>query len=527
MFNWLKYFFVIGFSIVLYIVPVFTFFDFKTMDDDTFEKMESRKKVELQPWDYSSKKMKEYFTTIERFINDRFAFRNDLLTLHAEISIFLGQSPIPDRVLLGKQNWLFLNNDYQQLIKQHQGKYVMTTNEIRLWQKYFIKIQNYLQQQNIEFILVIAPEKHTVYSEFLPVFAAKKGETPYDQIRKEVEGLNLIDLHQPLLNKKKQTDMLLYHKTDTHWNSYGAYLGYLTISSAIKYNSYKPLEIPDSNFKMEECLYKTDIQTLIRLPEKFSDNIVQYKGSIFNKDSIMQCTDLSLKKCKYLKKKQMINIREEPLVVNTWKTARAICIGDSFFHEMSPFFNSSFGMIQYKFNISHGRENLYNVITEYKPDIVIWEMAERLLKSPLNDFFTWKNPEELIPLYIFSLDSVWQFSKLNKFVETVDNEDNGLSYSSTGNDPIIIFPQINYPNVPFIVEIEISSNTSGNAALFYLTKENIKYNKEFRINKRMKACRQTLHFEINDFDVRGKLRFDPINHPGRFTIHSIRLCIEE
>ncbi len=87
-----------------------------------------------------------------------------------------------------------------------------------------------------KYLLVIAPNKETVYLEFTNYLFAdyRPAENKYLQqilaAAKELEP-HVLSLYEPLLRAKGERQ--LYHATDTHWNDWGAYTAHLAILKAV------------------------------------------------------------------------------------------------------------------------------------------------------------------------------------------------------------------------------------------------------------------------------------------------------
>ena len=79
------------------------------------------------------------------------------------------------------------------------------------------------------------PNKHTVYSEYLPPTLHKLGkESRLDQVARYLQAypeIQFIDLRPALFREKARRR--LYHRTDTHWNDYGAFVGYQEIMERV------------------------------------------------------------------------------------------------------------------------------------------------------------------------------------------------------------------------------------------------------------------------------------------------------
>ena len=90
-----------------------------------------------------------------------------------------------------------------------------------------------LNKKNIEYVVVIAPDKSSIYRDFLPDFIKASYEKNHriDQFIDAIKLANpqfpIIDLRQTLQNAQKKE--VVYQKTDTHWNRRGAHYGYVEI----------------------------------------------------------------------------------------------------------------------------------------------------------------------------------------------------------------------------------------------------------------------------------------------------------
>jgi hypothetical protein len=108
------------------------------------------------------------------------------------------------------------------------------------------KFYEELRQRNINLILVIAPNKVTIYPDKLPDGIQKI--SPQSKLDAFADYLNqngppvLIDLRPVFQKARTQQD--IYYKTETHWNAYGAFLAYQEIMYQIA-KSYPQL-VPNS-----------------------------------------------------------------------------------------------------------------------------------------------------------------------------------------------------------------------------------------------------------------------------------------
>ena len=127
-------------------------------------------------------------------------------------------------------------------------------------------------------LVVIVPNKSTIYPEFLPSRIRKLSTaTRLDQLVEHVRrstGVPILDLRNTLIDAKKSGP--LYRKTDTHWNQLGALVAYQKILDTLScwFPSLRPH--PLSAFRMRsEILPGGNILSNLRL-QKLAPEEVPY-----------------------------------------------------------------------------------------------------------------------------------------------------------------------------------------------------------------------------------------------------------
>lgn len=268
----------------------------------------------------------------------------------------LNENPIPNRVLKGKEDWLFLGNHYNDVLKKSFGHDTFTNKELEQTIYFFKELKNYFNSKNIAFYVVVPPDKNRIYQEFLP-YTLKQKKTQLEILKNELKinaGIEVIDLLKPLLSKKEESSRYLYYKQDTHWNYFGAYIGYSTIIDEIKKQNNNVTKIPFDSFTVNESkLGQHDLAKMINLKEEQTRYIIEKKD------------DNEVEKLKIIRRK--IHIR------NKTKSHKVILYRDSFTNALYPFFNQTFLEIIYNKDYSVDKTE----IETFKPDIVIFEIIER------------------------------------------------------------------------------------------------------------------------------------------------------
>lgn len=154
------------------------------------------------------------------WFDNHFAFRNEVITAASEITTHLFGVSSADNVVYGKDGWLF----YGDSLDDYQG-----TNQLNGRQLFDIAhsaklVQDYCEGRGIDFAFAIAPNKNTLYGQYMPYYYQNQqvATTSYERIKAylEQQGVNYVDL-QALFAAQNG---VLYHQRDSHWNNLGASL---------------------------------------------------------------------------------------------------------------------------------------------------------------------------------------------------------------------------------------------------------------------------------------------------------------
>lgn len=198
------------------------------------EKRTPAKYPELQS--LSLKNIKGFLANYETYFNDNFGFRNTLINLNNWIHVNLFHMSLNDKLIVGKKGWIFYRSERVndgRTINDYQGKIPFSNDQLEKIGLQLELITNQLRNMNIFFLVVIVPNKETIYSEYLPDSIKKFGnKTRLEQLSealKHKSNIHFINLKEDLLNAKSKTKYHLYYRGGTHWNQYGAFYGYQRI----------------------------------------------------------------------------------------------------------------------------------------------------------------------------------------------------------------------------------------------------------------------------------------------------------
>jgi len=290
------------------------------------------------------------------------------------------------QVIIGKEEFLFLGNSYNNVLDKTQGNYPYTVNDIKQWVYKLHNLQNWYESKNIKFILVIAPNKHSVYNDKLPErITYKKGKTITDDILRIAgsENINILDLSDTLRKSREEHENLLYLKTDTHWNGLGASIGY---EKTIKYLNNKY----NMNYRTPEYSYKEvddggkDLASFLKITSILPKNHEKSIWFDFNEKHDVCLGDINkenhkVETCK-LKGNPTYSINGKPqYTINNQalNNENVLILCDSFCMHNSQLYNASFNNI-WKFHYGHiNGSKLSSFVNKNKPNIVIYQVVER------------------------------------------------------------------------------------------------------------------------------------------------------
>lgn len=141
------------------------------------------------------------------------------------------QSPIPS-VLLGREGWLYFTQE--SALDDALNAIPLDKPAIDTMVRVQKERADWLARQGKTYLVVFAPNKATIYPEYLPDGFAPLGPVSrLDQVVGPLReaGVHVLDLRGPLARAK--AERRAYLKTDTHWNRFGAFAGASALVAAL------------------------------------------------------------------------------------------------------------------------------------------------------------------------------------------------------------------------------------------------------------------------------------------------------
>lgn len=305
----------------------------------------------------------------EQFANDHFGFRESFLNLQSYVMRRTFRESSSSRVIFGNDGWLFYTGDFSlpDMLKQVR----FSNEELQRWKASIDQRGAWLQQQGIEYRFVVAPDKHTVYREYLPSRYQAEGQTRFQGLLKYVgPSPYLVDLEPALEQRKGKGPDLLYFREDTHWTSYGAYVGYREIMKSLGPQfAGNTLPTAESAIAVDKDAWRVDLAEMARM--KVADRSVPRANLMPACGQWSQAmVPLDASADGYIQ----FLAHKCPARPRT-----ALVFHDSFAEALMPFLGDSFGRVVYVWG-EPTDEFFIRMVQQEKPDVVIEERVERSMQ---------------------------------------------------------------------------------------------------------------------------------------------------
>lgn len=307
--------------------------------------------------------------SLSTYIYDNHAFRYEMTDMYFNFSLrYLHESPIPGRAVLGKDGWAFLGDNHEDIYSTSLGIMPIEKEKVDSVCFTISQIKRFCDSLDIKFYFVIAPNKATIYPEYLPM-KPNRLKHPKDYVSEQLAqkyNLNAIDLTNCLLAKKDS--VILYMKTDTHWNNYGALLGTKAVMDVVA-QDLPVRRVNESDFLITTNLQfdnKTDLAQSLRIGAQETIFTLMPRAE----KGVSQITETHVS--------DIIITTENPLG-RTY--ASGIIFKDSFFPYMQQPFANSIHKGTYIASRTYFDEKpiLEAIARGQKPDFVLFEIVERNL----------------------------------------------------------------------------------------------------------------------------------------------------
>ena len=167
-----------------------------------------------------------YFKKWNHYVEDHFPFKNEYIKQsNLTKGVWFNSFNVKNKVIIGNNGWLFYNSCIydEEGLNEYAGFDSWKPEQLNKVVENIKTINRWCNRNNIQFEVMICPNKQTIYPEYLPCIYLNKHDSRLTQLTKALP--EIINLESILKTSKNENPkQLLYYKTDTHWNEYGALL---------------------------------------------------------------------------------------------------------------------------------------------------------------------------------------------------------------------------------------------------------------------------------------------------------------
>jgi len=292
----------------------------------------------------------KYFSELEDYFSDHFAYRQELVTADAVLMSKVFQQSSEELAIVGTDGWLYLRTT----LDDFQGTNRMSVRGIQNVATVVSLMQEYVEGMGKTFVFTSPPNKNSLYPEHMPYYYIQTTEPTNLQRVSAIlqeKGCNYVDLYTLF---DAQTGVL-YHKGDSHWDNRGAALAQdaLLEKAGVEHadlTQVQPLVREDFEGDIDKILYP-----LARHPE------TEYDYSPYFTYTYDETDDVTAN-----------------IVTTTGKKGDGkslLCFRDSFGNSLLPFLAQEFDSAKFGKAIPYRLDAMY---TENR-DVCIVELVERNL----------------------------------------------------------------------------------------------------------------------------------------------------
>jgi len=281
-------------------------------------------------------------------------------------------------VVVGREQWLFVGHETEKVdeLRYFLGLNLMADKEMARWLRVLSARRRWLEKMGIAYLLVIAPNKSSIYPEYMPAIYPRGQRTRLDQLSgfmaRRSPDFPMLDLRPAMKSGKKR--QVLYWTTDSHWNDFGRNLAYREIVArlAVRFPSLKALAA--DAFEARPCPEPPhDLEDLLLLPWRAGMPAFRLVPR-----SPLPSTRITATTSPGARQVEIFRARAASLPL-------ALIIHDSFGQPLKPLLGCHFRRSRWILDRSHSLPAAW--IESRRPSLVIDEIAERYLEED-----PWTNP---------------------------------------------------------------------------------------------------------------------------------------
>ncbi|MBI2434837.1 MAG: hypothetical protein HYV26_18430 [Candidatus Hydrogenedentes bacterium] len=325
---------------------------------------------ELAKWPGIPRSLDELYAfpvQFESYFNDHFGLRSAFIHMNSLLRVRGLNVSSAKNAMLGKEDWLYLANP--EVVDSYRVPRPSDAAQLERWTRTAQQRANWCKKKGVRTLNVWLPEKQTLYPEFLPDWLEPAApRTNLEVWTRQANKMKLPFLSlAPALRGAKETQLIFY-RTDSHWNSYGAYAAYLAIMKRVTEIGVYPHVLGKKELVKKEIVKMGDIAQLLNLEEYYLESRRE-----------LRVRQPKAKPVPFQLRGQELppHAQVQAFAQPDAQLPRIVIFSDSFGYEILPFLVESFS------RTVHVRYPHFSpeIILQEKPDIVVELHAARHLEA--------------------------------------------------------------------------------------------------------------------------------------------------
>jgi hypothetical protein len=482
--------------------------------------MENRPPVAFPRLAADARSISAFPRKFEEWFQDHYGLRRLMIRAHNALLFFgLRTSPNP-RILRGRDGWLYFNGAAAgdgDPVADARGTSPLTPLQLEQARWMFQDLNDWLAARGRKFLVVLVPNKETLYPEHLPAGLSRVlGPPSVDQVADHFErhaGFAFVNLKPALVAAKSERET--HFPTDTHWNPFGAYRGYREIlkAASVWFPDLKPW--PEDDFEFTRQRMSGDLARMLDLAGALEIDTLDMKPRVPRRARITE-----------IPQPQTIDAASE---VADAPLPTAYFFRDSFSVALIPYLSEHFRAAYYRWILL---DYPLAWLEESRSDLVVVARTERYFRRA-HRYPVAVQQECAARRFESATHALSSHGASNGFAGVrgaagtlLTPSDGALLVKSDPRAPVIEIPAIPQADVLLpIARIDVTAARAGQVTAYWRNTrpDGQNYDRERRVAAPLARGRQYVHVPLFDPELAGPLRIELGTRPGKILIHGIEV----
>jgi hypothetical protein len=264
-----------------------------------------------------------------------------------------------EKVLHGRNGWLFLRADTNDIVGQQTGRVRLGPEGKARWRRTLKARIEATERLEIPWVCLVVPDKESVYPEHLPEAIEPVGHRPVHEFLGVAAECGAPVAYALDWLEPAKANAELYATTDTHWNYRGAYIAYLALCDLLAKQGVDLDVVEQDRVRWSHVEFEGDLGSKV-LPRPLKGRTVH--GEVIGSESRLTFDN-------DVQNHGWVRRFEKPVGSRT-----CLLFGESFSYHLLPFLNETFDRV------------VFVHTSMFIPEVVELEEADVVLSLPLERF---------------------------------------------------------------------------------------------------------------------------------------------